>query len=399
MNCNNLRFLSFFRKFFMSFLLFTVSFCVNPMDYGAGFGSHLGMNGGGGSGFNLDRAMQFKLYREMGAQKNVAEHAEEEFKDIDFLHEKNRDYEAQERALSDEYDASWSNAEKRGWEKKLDHVKDKRSLCARRLADKSFAIRWPMMSATTTAVNNGIMLGVEAAVAEIIVNRFFKNVPEWLISCGRLAKRSWERIIYGTETLSWNYLAALNNKSYRTIKPLVVQTAGTVLAREKRLRILDDEEEVEVDEEWKLLALTTKKELEMIISALEESLPCYVNKLNGESPRIKKMARGLSDKFSLTRCKEIVAYVEILVEYLNTVINSCESAKSFEQLNKEHVKRLLIRICDTFEHLGFLIDEKVATTTVKKGYIKFLKPGLQDQQRFDSSSSMFGGSSMFGSGA
>ena len=62
------------------------------------------------------------------------------------------------------------------------------------------------------------------------------------------------------------------------------------------------------------------------------------------------------------------------------------------------MKKLLIRIGDTFEHLGFLIDERVATMYPRKGYLHLYKLGRQERSQMDPTMSMLGGNSLFGSG-
>ena len=243
------------------------------------------------------------------------------------------------------------------------------------------------------AVRNGVMSGVEMAIADVIVDRFFKNIPEKISTFGSILKKAFEHLIYGAESLSWNYLAALNNKTYHTIRPLVIQTAGSALAREKRLRLLDEEDSV-IDEGWHNLIETTQKELSMIIRALKNSLSCYKN--GGSHSYVKGLIRKIAENASLNKNEEIVMYIDLLIDYLEMVTQACQQAPTIERLDKEYVKKLLIRICDTFEHLGFLIDEYVASRGQQRGYLKFLKFGLQDQKGFDSMNPMYGASPMFG---
>ena len=64
-------------------------------------------------------------------------------------------------------------------------------------------------------------------------------------------------------------------------------------------------------------------------------------------------------------------------------------------VDSNYIKKLLGRICDTFEHIGFLVDEESSTAPVKRG-LGFMKLSMSEQPRFDSSASMYGGGSYGG---
>ena len=255
------------------------------------------------------------------------------------------------------------------------------------------SLKNPMLYTLKTECKRGFAMGFRNAIAEVIMSRF-KKVPGYFSSLLKVAKRAYQRAMYRAEDFSWQYLVSLNDKVFGTLKPLVIQSTGSVLAREKRLRILDEEGEAEVDEEWQNIATMTKRELSMVVDALKRSIPCYEKQQLKDKNFMKKCVCGISQEMSLTRNSEVVDYTNILIDYLNLVIESCEKTKSFEVLDKDYIKKLLGRIGDTFEHIGFLVDEESSTSGSNRRS-GFMKLNMSEQPRFDSSSS-YGGSSYGG---
>ena len=278
-------------------------------------------------------------------------------------------------------------------------VKDSRDRWQKELENINWAEENKVKYTVGCAFENGMMMGMSSAIMSIL-QMAVKKSPAILSRTYRLVSRAYDRMLYGVDSFSLDYLIALNNKAFKTVKPLTVQAAGGVLAREKRLRVLDDEQSSQKDPEWSNIANMTQKELSMIVDALKRSMPCYRSSLDEKQSHLKHFIIGASQKVSLARNQEILLYLEMSVEYLELVISACQDVASFEKLDKEYVKKLLIRICDTFEHLGFLIDEEGMISPSGRGAHRFLKLGVQGSGQYNSygSGSLYGGGGSYAGG-
>jgi hypothetical protein len=212
---------------------------------------------------------------------------------------------------------------------------------------------------------------------------FFNTGVRLVESPFLLAQKKLQQIFCGGQSLTWNEVASWHNRVSRLLTPLTKTTSMVDLSKDRRLRIMDQEDSQDdgQDDQWKRQVNHIERECGFIIKMLTIRLAFYKDqpqlknkkkKKNGLISGLKKpvsivQALGKSAlRTSLTRNEEVAFGLEEAISYLQETIGYCKSVSHFSGLDKEYVKRLMSGICTTFEHIGVLVDELSAADKNKK---------------------------------
>lgn len=157
---------------------------------------------------------------------------------------------------------------------------------------------------------------------------------------------------YGGEALSWNKLILWRARIMKSLSPLTKQTTVVDLSREKRLRLIDQDEnqEVVLDEHWKEYAVHIEVQCHFMIKSLNAHLNYYCYH---KSKNVKEKAKYY---------EEVAFYLEELKTYLEEIVRYTQSVKQISSLDKDRIKRMMNSTCDAFEHVATLVDPNTAAS-------------------------------------
>ncbi len=163
--------------------------------------------------------------------------------------------------------------------------------------------------------------------------------------------RYYEFIRYGGESLSWNKLILWRARIMKSLSPLTKQTTVVDLSREKRLRLIDqdDNEEAMLDDHWQEYATHIQTQCNFIIKCLNAHLKYY------------RYHKTTINKNNAEYYEEIAFYLEELKTYLEEIVTYTQNVKQISSLDKDRVKRMMSSTCDAFEHVATLVDPNTAS--------------------------------------
>ncbi len=220
------------------------------------------------------------------------------------------------------------------------------------------------------------------------VSSLQKQNPDFFNSSVRMAETPFfylqnklQILFCSGQSLTWNQLASWHNRVSKLLSPLTKATSVLDLGKERRLKALDIEDGAEgvQDEQWLTLSAHIERECAFLCAVLNQRLHYYkeypekkdvdqhvvVKTLMVPIQGVKEIGKACV-RSSLTRNDEIAFGIEETIEYLQEVSTYCSSVTQFSALDKEIVKRLMVSICSTLEHLGVLVDEVGAADKTKK---------------------------------
>lgn len=196
------------------------------------------------------------------------------------------------------------------------------------------------------------VLGVFFVVSELEKQnrKFFNGTVNIIRVPVKSLCRYYEFLRYGGESLSWNKLIVWRTRVMKLLSPLTKQTTVVDLSREKRLRLIDeDEDSAEIlDEQWVEYVNHIDKQCSFMVVSLEAHLHYYKEK------------RSKKDAQKIKYHEEIAFYLEELKTYLQEIVTYSKSVKQLSALDKDRVKRIMNSTCDTFEHVATLVDADTA---------------------------------------
>lgn len=212
-----------------------------------------------------------------------------------------------------------------------------------------------------------------------------KENKEFFSTCARYVEwpfmwtsKKLQKVFTGGRSLTYNEVASWHNRVARLLTPLTKTTAMVDLSKDRRLKIMDQDDGKDdgIDDQWARQAAHIEKEFNFLIKVLTVRLAFY------KDPKLTKKQKGWLIKaphrvvspmgksfvrMSLIRHDEVAFQLEEAISYLKEVIDYCKSVSHFSAIDKEHMKRLMGSTCTTFEHIGVLIDElSVADRTKNK---------------------------------
>lgn len=196
------------------------------------------------------------------------------------------------------------------------------------------------------------VLGVYFVLSELEKQnrQFFNGTVNIIRVPAKRLCRYYEFVRYGGESLSWNKIIIWRTRIMKLLSPLTKQTTVVDLSREKRLRLIDEDENSTaiLDDQWVEYIAHIEKQCSFIILSLESHLQYY---------KEKKYAKNAQ---KIKYYEEIAFYLEELKIYLQEIITYSKSVKQLSALDKDRVKRLMNSTCDTFEHVATLVDADTA---------------------------------------
>ena len=209
---------------------------------------------------------------------------------------------------------------------------------------------------------------------------FFNTSVRLIESPFLLIQKKLQKSFCGGQSLTWNEVASWHNRVSRLLTPLTKTTSMVDLSKDRRLRIMDQEDGQDEgqDDQWKQQVAHVERECGFIAKMLTVRLAFYKDqpskkKRTGIVTRAVKapvsMVQALGKsvlRTSLTRNEEVAFGLQEAVFYLQETVDYCKSVSHLSALDKEHMKRLMGNICTTFEHIGVLVDELSAADKNKK---------------------------------
>jgi hypothetical protein len=210
---------------------------------------------------------------------------------------------------------------------------------------------------------------------------FFNTGVRLVESPFLLIQKKLQKSFCGGQSLTWNEVASWHNRISRLLTPLTKTTSMVDLSKDRRLRIMDQEDGQDEgqDDQWKQQVRHIERECGFMIKMLTLRLAFYKEQSSLKKKKINPITRVIKApvnvvqamgrsvlRASLTRNEEVAFGLEEAVSYLQETITYCKSISHFSGLDKEHMKRLMGNICTTFEHIGVLVDELSAADKNKK---------------------------------
>ena len=201
--------------------------------------------------------------------------------------------------------------------------------------------------------------------------QFFASVVRGLEWPFFLTQRKLQKFFCNGQSLTWNEVASWHNRITQLLTPLTKTTSVIDLSKDRRLRSMDQEDDVlgAPDAQWAQTVAHIEKEFLFMKKVLAyrlryyKDLPKKTNKSKNNQKNavdsFKEVGKGLV-RTSLNRNEEIAFGLEEAEVYLTEIITYCKSVPQFSALDKEHLKRLMNAICSTCKHLGVLVDEVTA---------------------------------------
>ncbi len=196
-----------------------------------------------------------------------------------------------------------------------------------------------------------------------------------------LIQKKLQKTFCGGQSLTWNEVASWHNRVSRVLTPLTKTTSMVDLSKDRRLRIMDQEDGQDEgqDNQWKQQVAHIERECGFMVKMLSMRLEFYKEKPLLKKKKISPVTRVIKApvnvvqamgrsvlRTSLTRNEEVAFGLQEAISYLQETVDYCKSVSHFSRLDKEHMKRLMGNICTTFEHIGVLVDELSAADKNKK---------------------------------
>jgi hypothetical protein len=212
---------------------------------------------------------------------------------------------------------------------------------------------------------------------------FFNTGVRLIESPFLLAQKKLQKTFCGGQSLTWNEVASWHNRVSRLLIPLTKTTSMVDLSKDRRLRIMDQEDGQDEgqDDQWKQQVAHIERECFFMVKMLTLRLAFYKDQpsLKNRKKKIGIVTRAVKApvtmvqalgksvlRTSLTRNEEVAFGLEEAISYLHQTVDYCKSVSHFSGVDKEHMKRLMSSICTTFEHIGVLVDELSAADKNKK---------------------------------
>jgi len=204
-----------------------------------------------------------------------------------------------------------------------------------------------------------------------------KENKEFFSTCARAVEwpfiwtfKKLEQKCTGGYSLTYNHIASWHNRVARVLTPLTKTTAMVDLSKDRRLRIMDQEDGQDdgQDDQWKKQVTHIEREFGFMSKALACRLAYYKDvkkhsKDRGVTRAPHRVVNSIGKSFvrtSLIRNEEVAFHLEEIISYLKETVEYCKTVPHFSALDKEHMKRLMGNICNAFEHLSVLVDERSA---------------------------------------
>ncbi len=223
-------------------------------------------------------------------------------------------------------------------------------------------------------MGSGYKVPAIALITVFALSLAHKENKEFFNVCGRYVEwpfvwtaKKMEKIFTGGRSLTYNEVASWHNRVARLLTPLTKTTAMVDLSKDRRLRIIDQEDGTEEgrDDQWVNQAAHIEREFAFLTKVLMMRLAYYedkktVRKRTGITRAPRRILDPLGKSFvrmSLIRQEEVAFQLKEAIAYLKEASDYCKSVSHFSAVDKEQVKRLMGSICTTFEHIGVLVDE------------------------------------------
>lgn len=180
------------------------------------------------------------------------------------------------------------------------------------------------------------------------------------------------RFTFGSNGLTWNNVAHINNRLYSLCHPLTLANFLT-MDKKRRSQLISQEEdgkEESVDPTWQKVQEDLLEELRHIITTLQTAVICY----DAENPDAGILASCVL-ALSPHDTKEISFYLKRAIGYIESLMELISSFHSFEEAQQQHeqTKRRLSFVCTTLEYIAQCIDPEGAIN--RTGRIAFSKIG------------------------
>lgn len=216
---------------------------------------------------------------------------------------------------------------------------------------------------------------------------FFNSVTGIVKAPFILTRKRLERLFCNGESLSWNEIVTSRNRVMRLLSPLTKQTTVVDLSRDKRLRLMDQEDDKGQvrDEQWTEYVQHIDSQLTFMSNMLQNALNFYENEQKKSAKVTCTCCVCLTEKYvvkptlnfakaggsacvriSTKRNEEIAFYLKELKVYLKEIIDYSKSVLQLADLDKERIKRLMNSTCDAFEHIAVLVDAGTASAPASK---------------------------------
>ena len=244
------------------------------------------------------------------------------------------------------------------------------------------------MELVKEAKNNGLVTISFGLLGIFAISLMQKESPDFFNTGVRyvewpflLMQKKLQRIFCGGQSLTWNEVASWHNRVSRLLIPLTKTTSMVDLSKDRRLRIMDQEDGQDAgqDDQWKQQVAHIEKECGFIVKMLTIRHAFYKEQLLVKNKKTSAIMRAMKApvtmvqgmgrsilRTSLTRNEEVAFGLQETISYLRETVDYCKSVSHFSALDKEHMKRLMGNICTTFEHIGVLVDELSAADKNKK---------------------------------
>lgn len=176
-----------------------------------------------------------------------------------------------------------------------------------------------------------------------------------------------EKIFTGGCSLTYNEVASWHNRVARLLTPLTKTTAMVDLSKDRRLRIMDQDDGADEvhDDHWSNQVMHIEREFAFLTKVLTTRLAYYEDRKTARKNKgITRGPRRVVDplgksfvRMSLIRQEEVAFQLKEVISYLKETSDYCKTVSHFSAVDKEHIKRLMGSICTAFEHIGVLVDE------------------------------------------
>ncbi len=180
------------------------------------------------------------------------------------------------------------------------------------------------------------------------------------------------RFTFGSNGLTWNTVAHINNRIYSLCQPLT-QANFLTMDKKRRSHLISQEEdgtEESVDPAWQKVQDDLLAELRHTIATLQTAVNCY----DAENPQAGFLASCVL-ALSPHDTTEVSFYLKRAVWYIKSLMELIASFHSFEEAQQQHeqTKRRLSFVCTTLECIAQCIDPEGAIN--RTGRITFSKIG------------------------
>lgn len=233
--------------------------------------------------------------------------------------------------------------------------------------------------------NTACVFGGYVALSELEKQNksFFNDTLNIVRTPYIFVRKRFERLFCSGESLSWNELITWRTRVMKLLSPLTKQTTVVDLSREKRLRLIDQEDSSEAifDEQWAEYVRHIENQCSFLMVRLDKHLNYYQDRKNKEVKKVDDGLAYITDnsvvnpikrpvvfigksfvRASIKRDEEIAFYLEELKTYLQEIITYTKSVTQLSSLDKDRIKQMMNSTCDVFEHVATLIDANTAAS-------------------------------------